>query len=222
MNIFIVIPIHNEEKHILKVLNGVSKQKLQIIAVDDGSTDSSLLKINKSNIPRLSVLHHKINLGKGSAMRSGADYAFSHGAEAVIFMDADGQHNPQNIKLFIKVLNTNLYDVVFGSRGFEKDAPPVRYAGNKIASFIINFLFGIYVSDPICGFRAITKKAYGKVRWNSSGYGVESEILARVKKNLLKYTEIPVDTIYFDRQKGVTMLDAIGIFGDVLKLKLTI
>lgn len=222
MKIFLVIPLHNEEKQINQVLNDLSKLTLPIVVVDDGSTDSSVQKLKKSTISRLLILTHKVNLGKGAAMKTGADYAFENGADAVIFMDADGQHNPKNIENFVEKLNLEKYDVIFGSRNLSFGVPLVRYLGNKVASVVVRILFGIYVSDPICGFRAITKNAYIKIKWESTGYGVETEILARVGKNKLKFTEIPVDTIYHDKDKGVTMIDAFGVLGDVLKWRLTI
>jgi len=222
MKIFLVIPLHNEEKQINQVLNDLSKLTLPIVVVDDGSTDSSVQKLKKSTISRLLILTHKVNLGKGAAMKTGADYAFENGADAVIFMDADGQHNPKNIENFVEKLNLEKYDVIFGSRNLSFGVPLVRYLGNKVASVVVRILFGIYVSDPICGFQAITKNAYIKIKWESTGYGVETEILARVGKNKLKFTEIPVDTIYHDKDKGVTMIDAFGVLGDVLKWRLTI
>ena len=222
MKIFLVIPLHNEEKQIGGVLKDLSNYNLPVVIVDDGSRDNSSQKLQESKNPRIQILTHKINLGKGAAMRTGADYAFKEGADAVIFMDADGQHNHKNIDSFITELNSDKFDVVFGSRNMNFGVPLVRYLGNKIASLVIRILFGIYVSDPICGFRAITKKAYQKIKWESTGYGVETEMLARIGKNKLKFTEIPVDTIYHDKDKGVTMIDAIGVLLNVLKWRLTI
>ena len=222
MKIFLVIPLHNEEKQVNQVLNGLSKSVFNIVVVDDGSTDGSMQILKKSDIPHLSILTHKVNLGKGAAMKTGADYAFENGADAVIFIDADGQHSPKNVENFIEKLNMKKYDVIFGSRNLSFGVPLVRYMGNKIASVVIRLLFGVYISDPICGFRAITKNAYSKIKWESTGYGVETEILARVGKNNLRFTEVPVDTIYHDKDKGVTMIDAFGVLGDVLKWRLTI
>lgn len=218
MKIWIVVPLYNEKKHINLVIKGILKSHLPIVVVDDGSRDNGNKEVLKLPI---TLLRHKVNLGKGAAMTTGADFAFNKGAEAVIFMDSDGQHSPQDILKFIQQLETNKYDVVFGSRNLNYGVPLVRYLGNKVASLVIRVLFGIYVSDPICGFRAITKDAYRKIKWQSSGYGVESEILARVGKNNLKFTEVAVDTIYHDKDKGVTILDAFAVLGDVLKWKLT-
>ena len=221
MKIFVVIPLFNEEKHIAGVLKGLLPYKLPVVVVDDGSTDNSKLKVHGSRSEGLILLEHKINLGKGAAMKTGADYAFSHGADAVVFVDADGQHETRDLAKFIDKLGSGNYDVVFGSRNFGYGVPLVRYIGNKFASVIIASLFGIYVSDVICGYRGITRKAYEKIKWESSGYGVETEMAIKTGRGKLAFCEVPVETIYHDKTKGVTILDAFGILGDVLKWKLS-
>lgn len=218
MNITIVVPFYNEKKHIKEVVGGLSSYKLPIVLVDDGSSDSYVLK----NGPKVTLLKHKINLGKGAAMKTGSDFAFNNGADAVIFMDGDNQHKPEDVKKFIEVLQTGKYDAVFGARNFNYSVPLVRYMGNKVVSMLLRILFGIYVSDVLCGFKALTKKAYKVVRWESTGYGVETEMIARFGKNKLTYKEIPIEAIYHDKVKGVTVLDAFGIMGQIVKWKLTI
>ena len=74
----------------------------------------------------------------------------------------------------------------------------------------------------ICGFRGLTKRGYQKVKWESNGYGVEMEIVARVGKYNVRHTEVPVETLYLNDVKGVTLLDAFGILAEVVKLKLTL
>ena len=214
MKTTIVVPLYNENKHIDKVLKDIEKFKKDIVVVDDGSRDNSGIVAKASGV---TVLTHVINLGKGAAMKTGADFAFGNGADAVVFMDADGQHDPHDLELFIQKLESLKYDVIFGSRSLADKAPFVRFWGNKIASMVIDIFFGIKISDPICGYRAITKTAYKKMRWESSGYAIESEMLARVAQQKLRYIEIPVRTIYHDKDKGVTMLDAFGVFGNVIK-----
>jgi len=227
MKIFVVIPLFNEEKHIVKVLNDLSPHKLPVVVVDDGSADSSKLKVvtlcDKSlRLKNVTLLEHKINLGKGAAMKTGADYAFSHGADAVVFMDSDGQHNPEDLVKFIRKLEEKKYGAIFGSRNLNLGAPLVRYLGNKFASVLVSSLFGVYVSDILSGFRAVTKNAYEKIGWESSGYGVETEMVIRTGKARVKFCEVPVEMIYIDDVKGVTLLDAFGIFGDVIKWKLSL
>lgn len=222
MKIFIVVPLFNEEKHILKVLEDISFYKLPVVVVDDGSTDRSRIKIKDLRFKNIKLLEHKINLGKGAAMKTGADWAFANGAEAVIFVDSDGQHDMADLPKFLEALSSKKFDIVFGSRNYGYGVPLVRYLGNKFASVVMAAFFKIYISDVVCGFRGMTKEAYNKLRWETSGYGVESEIVARMGKSKLKYCEVPVKTIYLNKVKGVTLLDAFGIFGEIIRWKLTL
>lgn len=222
MNIFIVIPFYNEEKNIVDVVKGVTKYKFPIVLVDDGSTDGSGFRIQDSRFKNTTLLTHKINLGKGAAMKTGAEWAFENGADAVIFMDGDNQHSPADLPKFTKALESKRYGAVFGSRNYNYGVPLIRFLGNKFASVVLVMLFGIYVSDVLSGYKALTKKAYKKIRWESTGYGVETEMVARVGKNKVKFTEIPVASIYHDKTKGVTILDAVGIMGEIIKWRFTI
>ena len=212
MKTIIVVPIYNEEKHLVPFLKSLTKTGFEIVVVDDGSRDSSYKLINNFKV---NVLRHKINLGKGSAMKTGAEAAFNLGADAVIFMDADGQHKVEDLPEFIVKIEEG-YEVVIGSRNLGLKVPLIRFIGNKFASVLVNLLFSIYVSDLLCGFRAVTKNAYKKMNLESQGYGIETEMVIKVKQNKLKYCEVPVATVYYDKVKGVTILDAFSILFNVI------
>lgn len=216
MKIAIVIPAYNEEKNIRDVLKDVGKANLPVFVVDDGSSDGTHKIARKSGAI---VLRHEVNLGKGAAMKTGAEAAFNEGYEAVVFMDSDGQHKKEDLPKFLDALDKGC-GIVFGTRNLSMGVPLVRYFGNKIASLYVRALFGIYVSDLICGYRAVTKKAYKKIEWESQGYGVETEMVVRAKKKGVKHCEVPVETVYLDKFKGVTILDAFGIFFQVLKWRI--
>lgn len=213
MKIFIVMPVFNEAKRISSVLKDVAKTSLSVVVVNDGSTDQTNPKLKRQR--NVTVLTHRVNLGKGAALKTGCDYAFNNGADAVILMDSDGQHDVSDINKFISKLNQG-FDIVFGSRNLNLGAPIDRYMGNKVASVLVGILFGIYVSDLICGFKAFTKRAYSKIKWKSSGYGVETEIALRVKKANLKHCEVDVATIYYDNFKGVSITDAFGVLFNII------
>lgn len=221
--ISIVVSAFNEEKNLNNVLVKLQKLPYTVIVVDDGSSDKTYLVASKLKVKseKLIVIRHKINLGKGAAMKTGAEFAFINGVEAVVFMDADGQHNESNLPKFVKALERG-YEIVFGSRNMTYGVPLVRFLGNKFGSILVNLLFGIYVSDIGCGFRSITKDAFKKIKWDSSGYAVETEMVVRTAKTKLKYCEVPVETLYFDKYKGMTVIDALGIFLEVIRLKITL
>lgn len=213
----VVLPAFNEAKRIKETLVALKKFNLPVIVVDDGSTDDTY------SVSRMycQVLRHKINLGKGAALKTGCEAAFLLGATAVIIMDSDGQHKAADIPKFIDALSSGKTDIIFGSRNLGMGVPFVRFTGNKAASVLVSLLFGIYVSDLICGFRAFTKKAYQKIVWQSLGYGVETEMVIKTGLANLRRLEIPVETLYYDKFKGVTILDALGILLSVLKWRLT-
>ena len=224
VKIAIVISAHNEEKHVADVLKDFKKTKLPIYVVDDGSNDktfqvSSKFKIQNS---KFKVLRHRVNLGKGAAMKTGATAAFFEGADAVVFIDSDGQHKSKDLPNFMKALKREKFDVIFGTRNLSHGAPLVRYLGNKFASVLVSFLFGIYVSDLLCGYRAVTRDAWEKMDLKSPGYGIETEMVIKAKKHGLKHCEVPVETVYYDEVKGVTILDAFNILFDVLRWRIKI
>lgn len=214
MKIAVVVPAYNEAKRISFILEQLIKTGLPVFVVDDGSTDETF-KVSKQ-FP-VTVLRHKINLGKGAALKTACEAAWASGVEAVIMMDSDGQHKVEDLEKFEEALLTQKYDIVFGSRNLNFGVPFIRFIGNKFASVFVASLFRIYVSDLICGYRAFTKKAYEKINWQSMGYGVETEMVIKTGKYKLRYCEVPVETVYFDKFKGVTILDAFGILFTVFK-----
>jgi glycosyltransferase involved in cell wall biosynthesis len=219
MKTYLVLPAYNEsQRKITALVNkiGAFIPLNRIIIVDDGSKKP--IKIIQGPV----LLRHNLNLGKGAALKTGCRYAFRQGAGAIIMMDSDGQHNPKEIPHFLTKLASGC-EIVFGSRLPSLDAPLVRLLGNKFASIYINLMFRVYISDTLSGFRAFTRKAYRSIRWSSSRYGVETEMIARLGKNKqkLKFCEIPIETIYLDNYKGVTILDAINILMHTIWWKLS-
>lgn len=219
MKIVIVIPAFNESRRIGNVLDDIKSinPNLPIIVVDDGSNDSTYKTAQKY---RVSVLRHKINLGKGAALKTGSEAAILNGADAIIMMDSDGQHKASDLPKFIDALEKEECDIVFGSRNLKFGVPLIRFIGNKLASVLINILFGIYISDLICGYRAYTKEAFRRLNWESMGYGLETEMVIKTGINKLKYCEVDVETVYYDKFKGVTILDAFGVLLNVIKWRM--
>jgi len=213
MKIFIIVPVYNEENRAVETINKILKidKELKIIAVDDGSSDKSLKILSKKfdDNNRIIVLNHIINLGKGAAMKTGLKMAWKLGGEAVIFVDADGQHNPKYLPMFIKELGK--YPVVFGYRELNKNSPWIRRNGNKFAGLLIEILFNIKKKDLLCGFLGFRKEVYKKIIWKSTRYGIETEMATKVGRNKITFSEIKIDTIYVDKYKGVTIFDAFKI-----------
>ena len=218
MKLAIIIPAFNEAKRIGAVLESLSKFKYQVFVIDDGSSDKTLETAQKYNCK---VLHHKVNLGKGAALKTGCEAAFEAGFEGVIMMDSDGQHSLDDLPKLAEKLSEGQVDIVFGSRNMSFGTPLVRFLGNKTESVLISVLFGIYVSDLICGYRAFTKSAYKKIIWESRGYDVEAEMVIRTGIAKLKYCEVPIQTIYYDKFKGMTISDGLFTLLNIIKWRIT-
>lgn len=208
----IVVPVYNEGERALKTVKEIIKRhKGQVVVINDGSTDNSLQFLTKEfkGNSQVKVLNHIINLGKGAAMKTGAEYAFSKGAQAVLFLDADGQHNPKYIGKFKRRLLE--YPIVFGYRMMNRKMPLIRKYGNIFAANLVRMLFGIKKKDLLSGYLGFRREVYEKIKWSSPRYGIETEMATRVGKNKIPFCEIKIDTIYIDKYKGVTILDALKI-----------
>ncbi|MBI4143479.1 glycosyltransferase family 2 protein [Candidatus Woesearchaeota archaeon] len=210
-NIWAVIPAYNEEKNIASIVKKTGKYVANTVVVDDGSKDDTKESARRAGAI---VLRHGINLGKGAALKTGCDFAAKKGAKYIICLDADAQHNPQDIPRFVEKLEK--YDIVFSYRKPSKKMPLVLRFGNWLISNIAVFLYGVMLSDTQCGFRAFSKDAYRKIRWSAPDYSMESEMIAKAGKQRLKYVQIPIQTIYSDKYKGTTVIDGVKIVLNML------
>jgi len=215
---WVIIPAFNEAKTLSVVLEKLNKSRVAYVVVDDGSSDATF-EIAKKYTTH--ALQHKINLGKGAALKTGCEYAFTRlNADGVIFFDADDQHEVAEIALFEHALQE--HDVVFGVRSFDEHMPLIRIMLNRVASFFLMVLFGTYIPDIPSGFKALSKKAYKKVSWNSTDYAVEMEIAARVAKAKLDFVTVPITTIYHELDRGMTFIDTLRILLRALSWRISL
>jgi glycosyltransferase involved in cell wall biosynthesis len=210
-----VIPAYNEEKSIANIIKKTKKYITNVIVVDDGSKDKTKEVAEKSGTI---VLRHIVNLGKGATLKTGCDYAVKKNAKYIVVLDADAQHDPDDIPRFIEKLKK--YDIVFSYRKLSKKMPFVLRFGNWFISRVIRVLYNVDLIDTQSGFRAFTRETYKKIRWNASDYSMESEMISKAGKQRLKYVQIPISTIYSDKYKGTTIIDGIKIVLNMFWLRL--
>ena len=213
--VWAVIPAYNEEKNIAYIIRKTKKYVDKVILVDDGSKDRTGKFGERTGAL---VIKHIVNLGKGAALKTGCDLAIRNGAKYIIVLDADAQHEPSDIPRFIRKLEK--YDIVFSYRKPSKKMPFVLRFGNLFISNIVRLIYGVNLTDTQSGFRAFSKETYKKIRWNSTDYSMESEMISRVGKQKLKYVQIPIQTIYSDKYKGTTVLDGMKIVLNMIWWKL--
>lgn len=213
-----VIPAYNEGKYISDTVKHAKQYVDEVIVVDDNSSDDTYTLAKQAGAL---VLQHRMNLGKASATKTGCETAYKRKAQIIILIDGDGQHNPDEIPNFLKSFDDET-DIVFGSRINTKSMPLIRKLGTKSLEYSMKWLFHVNIRDMQCGYRAFTSRVYPILRWKSKNYHADAEITARVGKNKLRYKEIPIETIYHDSYKGMTIIDGVSLLIKLLiwKIKL--
>lgn len=193
--IYIVIPVFNESAVIQEVLIEVRNNGYDnIIVVDDGSSDGSYEKATETG--ETTVLRHFINRGKGAAVKTGIEAAKILGADMIVTMDGDGQHNPKDIKKMTDLVSQG-YDVVLGTRlKNPKGMPFYKIVANHIGNFITWAVYGLWVTDSQSGFRAYSKNAFHLIETKTDKYSYDSEVIREIYKHKLKFTEIPIEVRY--------------------------
>lgn len=214
-NAHVVIPMYNEASNVAKVVKGALKYA-KVVVVDDGSTDGSAKTLE--DLKGITLMTHLINLGKGSALKTGYEYALKQGADKIIMMDSDGQHDASDLPMFIKKLED--HDVVFSYRKTRGAMPLILRLGNWGLSTVTSILFRVKIRDSQCGFRGFTADAYQKAKWRSHDFDADNEMIANVGAKKLKYTEIPINTVYLDRYKGTTVVSGLKIGVRMFMMKL--
>jgi len=192
-----VIPFYNESKTINRVILETLKYVSFVIAVNDGSTDGS-----PDNIPiseKVTLISYKRNRGKGYALRKGLEKGIEKGFLKLVTIDADSQHDPEEIPALISGL-TN-YDIVIGNRLNDlKGMPLQRRISNKITSFLLSIKTGQKILDSQCGFRAYRAEVVKNITTVEDGYEAETEILIKASRHGYKIGFANISTIYGDEE----------------------
>lgn len=214
---FVIVPVFNEAKRLRKCLNRILEYHKDIIVVNDGSTDNTM-EILK-DFSQINIINLPKNSGKGLAMKRGATLAWKLGAQGIIFMDGDNQHDPKHIAEFTSQLRKRA-DIVIGVRVLRTKIPYYRKLGNFVMAVIMRGLFSVRMTDMMCGYRAFSKKGYKDVLWRSNGYEVETEVVAKIGDKNLPYRTVVVDTIYHDKYKGFSVFDGLRILAKIPSWKM--
>ncbi len=192
--IMVIIPAFNEERNLEQLLprmpTEVCGKPLQALVIVDGSRDRTARVAHSYGIP---VAVHPINRGGGDAVRTGFELAMQKGAEIVVTMDADGQHQPEEIERLVMPILNDEADIVMGSRflGYYAERGSVRHVGIVGFAAMISVLLGIRITDSTSGFRAIRASDLTRLELRESQFTVAEMIIEAVMKGL-RYTEVPV------------------------------
>jgi glycosyltransferase involved in cell wall biosynthesis len=220
-DVIIVVPAYNEERTIVEVIRGLKTRGFsRIIVVDDGSTDrTECLAVQE----RVIFLRHIINRGLGGALGTGIKAALQYQPQAIVTFDADGQHDPDDLRALLKPIQDGSADVVIGSRIRRPGHIPFsRQVAHWIANLVTYILFGARTTDSQSGLRAFSRLAAEQIHIGTSGMEVSSEIIAETVRNRLRWKEVPIKAIYteYSLSKGQSFQVGLQTLGKLILAKM--
>jgi len=203
--ICLVVPAHNEETQITKVIETTPSFIDKILIINDFSTDNTaqVVEKTKASHPSVILINHEKNQGVGAAIATGYKWARDNDMDVAVVMAGDGQMHPDDLPVILNPIVNNEVDYSKGNRLFTGEAykkiPAVRYFGNSILSFFTKIASGYWhVADSQCGYTAINKKALNLIDWEKmyKRYGQPNDILVRLNVVEMKVRDVPVKPLY--------------------------
>jgi glycosyltransferase involved in cell wall biosynthesis len=214
--VIVVIPAFNEERLIGSVVLKTLCYPVTVIVVDDGSKD---LTADLAGRAGAQVVCLPENLGKGTALNAGVEKALEYDPDAVVLIDADGQHLPGELPIVLAPVLEGRADIVVGSRYIKEGnkVPLARILGHKFFNFVTGAASGVSVSDSQSGYRAFSRRALDEINFSSTGFSVESEMQFWAHEKHLVIEEVPVTIQYVDKPKRPVMRQGLDVLSGVIK-----
>jgi len=225
LKISILMCAFNEQQRIEQAINEVLTTRypcdVELIVVDDGSTDDTALVAEKIRDPRLTVYRHEVNQGKGRALRTAADYATG---THILPFDADLEYSSEDIPRLIEPLIKRRYNVVYGARifGFNTVYQSYRYAvGNRMFTRLANMLFDASISDLHTCLKLVPLALFRRLDLRQPGFGLDTELTAVLLRLGIRPFEVPIS--YYSRShaqgKKINWHDALACVAILLRVR---
>ena len=193
LKIIVAMPAYNEARYIGSVILKARQYADEVIVIDDGSSDDT---VKVAGLAGATVVQHKENQGYGAAIQSILAQARARNPDILVLLDADSQHDPEEISLLTKAISDG-YDLAIGSRKLRRDdIPAYRQAGQKVISYFTRILSGSKLADTESGFRAFSRKAIAVLEPKEKGMAVSAETVSLATAKGLKIAEVPISAIY--------------------------
>lgn len=202
--VLLLIPVYNSEDHLPELIERVNSvyDSTHTLFVNDGSTDRSLEVLQRSNTNHISW---SANQGKAEAIRAGIRYALRHDYEAVITLDSDLQHLPEELTRLLEASTGE--GIVIGAREFSQRGMPFhRRLSNRMTSAFISIMSGVTVPDSQSGFRLINLTSIRTVPFRATGFQLESEMLLKTALAGEPIRSVPISTVYSSEGSSIAHL----------------
>lgn len=198
----VLIPAYNEELRVTKVVLG-ALEFLPVLVVDDGSSDATALQARSAGAE---VIRQKPNQGKGAALQAGFAWALNQNYDFVMTLDADGQHDPEEIPSFLSAYSARQADLIIGQRDFSS-MPAVRRVSNSLGARLLSWAVGQRIPDNQSGYRLISRRL---MKFSGEpaepGFEFEVEMIVRCIVNGCELEWVPIRTIYADEKSHIRPL----------------
>lgn len=212
----IILPAYREATSLPQVLPKLPRSlpgvsRVEVIVVDDGSPDATAAVARGHGVH---VARHRLNRGAGLARRTGLAAARRLGADVAVTLDADGQHDPDEMARLVAPIVAGTADIVIGSRLLNPAGMPfVKRVVNWLANAFLLASWGIQTTDSQSGYRAYNLARAASLRLRTAGYESDTEILIAARESNLRVAEVPIRAIYTDysQRKGQPLLNSLTI-----------
>ncbi|GAP07578.1 MAG TPA: glycosyltransferase family 2 protein [Anaerolinea thermolimosa] len=206
--ILAIIPAYNEASRIAPVIHAALKH-LPVLVVDDGSSDGTAQVAEEAGA---TVVRQTPNQGKGAALKAGFRYALEHGFEAMLTLDADGQHDPAEIPLFLDAYAQSQADLIIGARDFSQ-MPFSRRLANTLGRVLFSRAVGQPVRDNQSGYRLVSRRmAEAALESPVGGFEFEVEMIVLCLRQGYRLGWVPIRTIYAGENSHISPLQHVRRF----------
>jgi glycosyltransferase involved in cell wall biosynthesis len=207
MKFAILIPAYKPDTRLVQLVEALSNaSQAPIVIINDGSPAAhDPVFAGLAAYPTVKLLAHPFNQGKGAALRTGFSYIQTLPAEiaCIVTADADGQHSVKDILAVAAAAEQKPETMIIGSRQFDKDVPPRSMFGNTVTRWVMRLFFGVKLWDTQTGLRGIPRRllpALSEIPYDH--YELEIVMLLVAKRRSVPLVEIPIETIYIERNRS--------------------
>ena len=198
----VIIPVYNHAATVSDVIHRAQRHGFPVIVVDDGSSDATYENIKA--IQGIQVVRHRNNLGKGAALLSGMREAIKSAADWAICLDADGQHDPDEMLQLMEAIPAGLRPIIIGKRKVMTSAPWTSRFGRKFSNFWVWVSSGVLLTDSQSGYRLYPLPDILNLDVRARRYQYEVEVLAKAAWRSIPIIEVPVSVSYSPGGKRIS------------------
>jgi glycosyltransferase involved in cell wall biosynthesis len=226
VEVTVMMPVYNERATIERAVSGVLgagiSDALELLIVDDGSTDGTRELLRAAEWPeQVRIVYHERNRGKGAALRTAAAEA---SGQWVTVMDADLEYEPADIKLLLEPLRNGRAQAVYGTRAFRSHSAFSFWyvVGNRFVTLVANVVYNSWISDMMTGHKAMAAELFRSLDLRERGFAIEAEITARLLRRGVRIYEVPIEYVARGRDEGkkLTALDGWRVLRTLLRCRL--